>query len=55
VGDLEYISAWETPTTKIFLNLSGDNYKIRLIIGYRSKELKEWVSKILEEKTKSEF
>jgi len=55
VGHLEYVSAWETSTTKIFLRLAGDNYKIKLAIGYVSKELYKWASKILEEKAKNEF
>ena len=55
VGDLYYFSGWETPITKISLELDGDNYKIRLILIYESKELKEWADKILEEKAKAEL
>jgi len=55
VGHLVYGVQWETPTTKITLKLSGDNYKIMLIIAYDSKELKEWANKIKEERAKSKF
>lgn len=37
IGHLMYGAEWETPTTKISLVLSGDNYKCTLIIGYTSK------------------
>lgn len=53
VGELSYVSIWETPTTEIELILDGDNYEISLRIMYESKELKEWANKILEEKAKS--
>lgn len=55
IGHLEYFSSWETSTTFINLGLDGDNYKIRLVLGYYSRELEEWVDKILEERAKSEF
>jgi len=50
VGELSYVSIWETPTTEIELILDGDNYEINLRIIYISKELKEWSDKILEDK-----
>jgi hypothetical protein len=55
LGDLVYGAGWETPTTTITLMLYGDDYEISLVIGYNSKELKEWVNKIKEEKTQSNF
>ena len=55
VGHLAYGASWETSTTEIVLRLSGDNYKISLILAYDSKELKEWANKIKEEKAKSNF
>ena len=51
VGDLEYWALWETPNSKIALILDGNNYEISLILTYDSKELREWVNKINEEKT----
>jgi len=53
IGHLEYFSSWEIPTTYINLGLDGDNYKIRLTLGYYSRELEEWADNILEEKAKS--
>ena len=50
-GDLVCTAEWETPTTKIDLELFGVNYKILLTIGYESKELKEWADKIKEKRT----
>ena len=55
VGHLVYGTSWETPTTKISLMLSGDNFKISLVLSYTSKELEEWADKIKEEKAKSKF
>ena len=43
LGHLAYGASWETSTTKIEIMLSGDNYKINLILSYFSKELEEWV------------
>ena len=55
VGDLTYWALWETPTTEICLMLRGDNYEITLGITYKIRELKKWIEKIEEEKTKSNF
>ena len=55
VGHLVYGTSWETSTTKISLMLSGDNFKISLVVSYTSKELEEWADKIREEKAKSKF
>jgi len=46
VGHLTYGASWETPNTKIDIMLSGDNYKINLVVFYASKELEEWVKQI---------
>jgi len=54
-GQLVYYAEWDTPKTKIWIGLKGDNYQIDLRITYESKELKEWSDKILEEKAKSNF
>jgi hypothetical protein len=48
VGHLTYGAIWETPSTEIGLILGGDNYRIMLVIGYDSKELKEWARQIKE-------
>ncbi|TFB09863.1 hypothetical protein E3V36_05550 [Candidatus Marinimicrobia bacterium MT.SAG.2] len=40
VGQLAYLVMWETDDTEIYLTLSGDNYKIKLLISYSSKKLK---------------
>jgi uncharacterized protein YxeA len=37
IGHLVYFSKWETETTKIGLNLLGDNYTIQLILMYVDK------------------
>lgn len=55
VGELSYVSIWETPTTEIELVLDGDNYEISLRIIYISKELQEWSDKILDEKAQSKL
>jgi hypothetical protein len=49
VGHLAYEASWETSTTKIDLSLKGaDNYRIYLILVYKSKELEEWARQIKE-------
>jgi len=55
IGDLVYGASWETSTTKIDLMLSGDNYKIKLILSYISKELKEWVKQTKEKEALKDF
>jgi len=55
IGDLEYGASWETSTTKIDLMLLGDNYKIKLILSYISKELEEWVKQTKEKETLKDF
>jgi len=54
-GDLEYGASWETSTTKIDLMLLGDNYKIKLILSYISKELEEWVKQTKEKEASKDF
>ncbi len=46
IGDLSYVSIWETNDTDITLMLTGENYNIDLCIIYDSKAYKE-----LEEKS----
>lgn len=55
IGDLAYGASWETSTTKIDLMLSGDNYKIKLILSYISKELEEWVKQTREKEASKNF
>jgi Rps23 Pro-64 3,4-dihydroxylase Tpa1-like proline 4-hydroxylase len=55
IGDLAYEASWETSTTKIDLMLSGDNYKIKLILSYISKELEEWVKQTKEKEASKDF
>ena len=55
IGDLEYGASWETSTTKIDLMLLGDNYKIKLILSYISKELEEWVKQTKEKEASKDF
>ncbi len=50
VGHLLYAVQWEISTTKISLMLSGDNYKIKLVLSYTSEELEEWVKQIKKRK-----
>ena len=40
-GYLSYITLWDTPTTKIYLHIYGENYKTCLGIRYVSKKLEE--------------
>jgi len=55
-GDLfGFRASWETPTTKIVLELGVKNSQMFLNIFYNSKELEEWVKQIKEKETLKEF
>ena len=51
-GDLIYETVWETPTKRIYLELSNGKFGINLTLSYLRKELIEWIDKIKEEKDK---
>ena len=55
IGHLVYQAIWEISETKIFLTLSGENYKIWLEIEYQSKKLKKLEQKAKEKKSLGEF
>lgn len=55
MGYLVYYTEWDTPKTKIWIGLKGDNLDIDFRVTYESKELKEWANKIKEEKAKEDF
>jgi len=52
IGHLNFLSIWETPTEKIKLVCSGDNYKINVLLTYISKKLLNEKEK---ERSKSEL
>jgi len=45
IGHLDFQCCWETTETEITLRLTGDNYKLNLLIAYRSKEFKDLMDK----------
>jgi len=49
LGHLTHYAFWETSETEINMTISGDNYKISLIIGYNSKKYKNKVETKQEE------
>jgi len=51
IGHLIYQTQWTTDTTGILLHLSGDNYKIKLLIEYKSTQLHELEQKAKETET----
>jgi len=55
IGYLAYYVEWNTPETKIWISLKGDNFDIYLSITYESKELIEWAQKILEKEAAKNF
>lgn len=55
VGHLTYGATWEIPNTEISLILGDNNYRIMLVIGYDSKELKEWAKQIKENETSKDL
>ncbi|MCP5048343.1 MAG: hypothetical protein GY940_14330 [bacterium] len=40
LGHLQFFAFWQTPETRIVLELSGDNYKIKMFLRYDSLKLK---------------
>lgn len=55
LGHLLYYSTWETEKSEISIMLSGENYKIQLMIEYVSVELKEFKKKAEEKKNLDDF
>ncbi len=55
LGHHSYYTIWETPSTKIFDSLTGDNYRITLQIEYVSKQFKDLEKKVKEEEEKKKI
>lgn len=55
MGHLYYYAAWETPTTEIDLELSGDNFEIKLLVEYTSIKLKSLAERAKKNKKSSDF
>lgn len=55
MGHLRYRSSWETETTRIFLSLGGDNFKISLITQYVGKAWETLERQSQKEKSLSNF
>lgn len=55
LGQLFYQSNWPTQKTNIDLLLSGENYKISLVIEYVSKQFKNLEEKLKEKNTLKDF
>ena len=55
IGHLKYTATWETEDTIVFLLLAGENYDIKLIVEYISKELREYNLKFRQEKEKKKL
>ncbi|KZC15356.1 hypothetical protein RHOFW510R12_16135 [Rhodanobacter sp. FW510-R12] len=54
-GRMQMRSEWETPRTKITHVLGGDNFKIRHLIGYESREFKLAAEQAKEAEKKSQL
>jgi hypothetical protein len=54
-GHLRFWTLWETPTTDIALGLLGENYKINLLTIYESKELRDLLKEVKEQKVLDGF
>ena len=53
MGELVFVSNWETDRTLIFLILTGDNFNISMVLQYNSKLYKELIDKA-EEKSQEQ-
>ena len=55
LGHLLFWADWETDATQILVRLTGDNYKISLILDYESKKLSSLLKAQNKSKSLSEF
>jgi len=55
LGHMYYYAKWETDQTEIFIQLYGDNYKIKHVIDYTSKALGALEDEISNAKAKEEL
>ena len=55
MGDLVFRLCWKTSDTDIMLQLAGDNFKVRLNVGYFSRNLENLQEKAKEKETKNKF
>jgi hypothetical protein len=55
LGHLTFGSDWSSDSTLIRVRLSGDNYKVSLMVDYASVELRELEEAEEQEKSRSEF
>ena len=55
LGHLQYWSTWETDSTKMFLLLAGDNFKISLKLNYSSTALRPMAEAEKKKESLSEF
>jgi hypothetical protein len=55
IGHLMYMSNWSAEGTEIYLGLSGENFKIKLVTEYSSIELEPLLQKKTKEKIQADF
>lgn len=55
IGHLARYAAWETKDTTINISLSGDNFKVSMLLEYASKELKHLEIKAKNERQAAEL
>jgi hypothetical protein len=55
IGHLRYLCVWKTPTTRIGLSLSGDNYEVSCAITYTSLKHKPLIDKAREKQEAEDF
>ena len=55
IGHLKYVSTWKVEQTNISLGLVGDNYKINMLLNYKSERLNKLVEEAQELKKLKDF
>jgi len=55
IGHLKYVSSWKVEQTNISLGLIGDNYKIGMLLSYKSERLNKLAEEAKELKKLKDF
>ena len=55
MGHLVYRTKWETADTNIYFSLSGDNFEVKMLLTYNSRELEGKVEEQEEKEQESKL
>jgi len=55
IGHLNRLVSWETPRTKVFLGILGENFEVKVHVEYQSVEFKKLEDKVKKKTAESQF